>query len=166
MSMAQRLETPDALGTPPVNATLEQQTRFFAMSSELFLVTDQAGRFLAVNGAWETTLGWTPEELRGRYASRLIHPDDRDAAIAVRRQPDFLRGEPVRFVSRYLTKWGQWRWLEWQADFCLDDGFTYATARDITRRHDVEDMLRSTEARHRLILETLPNAVIAIIDHD
>ncbi|MCU1344678.1 MAG: hypothetical protein JWL70_944 [Acidimicrobiia bacterium] len=136
------------------------------MSSELFLVVDQTGLVVAANHAWETTLGWTAAELQGRYVRTLIHPDDQGDSLAIRQTPEFLRGETVRFVSRLQTTSGQWRWLEWQADYCPDDDLTYATGRDITGRREAEELLLAAESRHRQILENLPNAMVAIIDPD
>ncbi|MDQ3719998.1 MAG: EAL domain-containing protein [Actinomycetota bacterium] len=48
------------------------------LSSELPATIDGQGTFQTLNPAWQRVLGWSVEELRGRQAADLIHPDDRE----------------------------------------------------------------------------------------
>ena len=46
---------------------------------DVVCVVNKEGRFLSVSAASERVFGYTPEELIGRTAFELIHPDDREA---------------------------------------------------------------------------------------
>ena len=82
---------------------------FWELSLDLLAIFSADGRFLKVSGAWEQTLGWTPQELIGRSALELIVPEDRratvsDAAAAA------VAGESVpEVVNRFHAKDGSSR---------------------------------------------------------
>lgn len=52
-------------------------------------------------------LGWTPEELKGKYFLELVHPDDQESATA--HYPEALSGNPVSFEVRLRAKSGEYR---------------------------------------------------------
>jgi PAS domain S-box-containing protein len=60
----------------------------FEGSADPVLVTDEHGRFLAVNAAFSTFLGYSWDELRGRQAAEVYAPTDIDA---IRRHFEQLR---------------------------------------------------------------------------
>src|SRR3954452_11034528 len=92
------------------------------------------------------------------------HPDDIEAtqreAAAVREHGSSA------FTNRCRTKDGDWRILEWTSEACPDEGLFYATARDVTERHDAFEAQRLAEERHRLQIESLPDTVITMVDRD
>src|SRR5690242_4837433 len=49
---------------------------FFDVSLDMLCIRDRAGRFVKVNEAWTTSLGYSTTELEGAYLMPLIHPDD------------------------------------------------------------------------------------------
>lgn len=109
---------------------------FFDLSPDLLVIADNNGRFLQVNDAWQTTLGWTPEELLAETFLSFVHPDDIDATLhQIERQK---QGEKVQhFSNRYRNKDGSYRWLEWTASR-ETDGRIYAIARDKTETKRIE----------------------------
>ncbi len=56
--------------------------RGFAIERDLLCTSDSSGRFLTLNLAWETVLGWSREELMSRPFAELVHPDDLERTIA------------------------------------------------------------------------------------
>ena len=60
----------------------EELATLFETSRDLLCVTGFDGYFRRLNPAWETTLGFTREELRARPYLDLVHPDDREATMA------------------------------------------------------------------------------------
>ena len=105
--------------------------RFFELSLSL-LCTAEAGsnRFKDLNPAWETTLGWSRDELRARPFTDFIHPDDLQPTFDI--ITDMAeRGLPaVNFENRYLHKDGHWVWLSWVG--MIRDGMFYSSARDVS----------------------------------
>ncbi len=51
---------------------------FESFSRELRWSLDYEGRFLLLEGAWQSVLGWQPEHLHGWYWEEIVHPADRD----------------------------------------------------------------------------------------
>jgi PAS domain S-box-containing protein len=132
-----------------------QMAEFWELSLDLLAIFSADGRFLKVSGAWEQTLGWTPQELIGRPALELIVPEDRlatvsNAAIAA------VPGESIpEVVNRFRARDGSSRWLLWSVR-TGPDGTLYSVAKDITERHEEraqalrrEEQLRLSEQRFR-----------------
>ena len=116
-------------------------------------VIDTDGRLLRVNPAWETVLGYRPEELEGARLIEFMHPDDLESGE--RAMASALAGEAVLdFEVRTRTKAGAYRLLSWSAQSGTD-GRVFATAREavddptLTRKLELElqrDLLSQTES--------------------
>jgi PAS domain S-box-containing protein len=120
--------------------------RFFTLSIDMLCIADFSGYFRQLNPAWETTLGFSREELLSRPMFEFVHPDDRERSRA---QNLTVRagGQALGFENRYLCKDGSYRWLLWNARADLDRQVIYSVARDITERKQAE------EERERLLRE-------------
>jgi PAS domain S-box-containing protein len=121
-----------------------ERDRFFTLSLDLLCIANTEGYFVRVNPAFETTLGYTPEELLGKPFFEFVHPDD------VARTIDELRrltegGPSISFENRYRTKDGSYRWFLWTSTPATEDGLMYAAARDITARKESERELREAK---------------------
>lgn len=119
--------------------------KFFEMSLDMLCIADTDGYFRRLNAAWQTTLGFTQEELSAVPYVEFVHPDDRASTLA---EAARLRVgmDTVSFENRYRCKDGTYKWLRWCAHADFDTGLVYAVARDITERKCAEDMLRETAA--------------------
>jgi PAS domain S-box-containing protein len=151
-------------GAPRERATTSELERLVDLSVDMLCVATISGRLLVLNPAWQLTLGWSEEELRGRPAIEMVHPDDRERALsAAARLKE--RGAEVHDVEhRFLHRDGSVRWLLWGA---RSDGHrVYAMARDVTARKRREQALRASEERYRNIVETTSEGVWMIdADH-
>ena len=118
----------------------EELDRIFSLSLDLLSVASLDGKFLRLNPAWESTLGYSPDELEGRRFVDLVHPDDVDATHKA--VSELSAGKNlIDFVNRYRCKDGSYRWIEWRAT-PYQGFFAYAAARDITERRQSEEKLR------------------------
>lgn len=106
-------------------------TEFFRNAVDMLSIGDLEGRLIAASPSWETTLGWTAEEICARPYLDFVHPDDVAETIAA---ADVLfKGKPLRnFVNRYRAKDGSWHDLEWSASLNTEDRLIYASIRDVT----------------------------------
>jgi PAS domain S-box-containing protein len=120
------------------------EERFFTLSLDLLCCLDFNGYFKRLNPAWESTLGFTCEELMSRPFIEFVHPDDRERTLIQHRG---VRGggHARGFENRYLCKDGSYRWLLWNAASDSDRRVIYSVAQDIT------DRKRAEEEREQLV---------------
>src|SRR3569623_974645 len=105
---------------------------FFDVSLDMLCVRDREGRFVKVNPAWTTSLGYPTAELEGAYLLSLIHPDDVAMTLdEMKRVRTEGQGVP-RFINRYRHRDGGYRHLDWRARQGGD--FVFAVARDVSDR--------------------------------
>jgi len=130
--------------------------RFFSHSLDLLCVADLDGCFRRLNPAWETTLGYSLEELVGRRFLDFVHPEDELATIET--MAGLAQGTAVSgFVNRYRARDGSFRVLEWQS--YPGDGLLYASARDVTHQWEAEKALRASEEKYAALFQFLPIGV-------
>jgi PAS domain S-box-containing protein len=124
--------------------------RYFTSALDLLCIADITGHFRRLNKAWQSTLGYSLEELEGAKFLDYVHPDDLEATLHV--LGDLTKQKEVlSFVNRYRRKDGSYRWIEWKL---IPSGeFIYAAARDITDRRRMEDDLRQRERDLRAAIE-------------
>jgi two-component system, sensor histidine kinase and response regulator len=132
----------ERLRTAARNAAAAAQ--HFALARDLMATANFDGYFVALNRQWQTTLGWTPDELRSRPFIEFVHPDDRASTLEEAAKLS-VGGTTVSFVNRYRTKDGDWRFIEWSAHGEPDHGLIYAAARDVTERQITEQARREAE---------------------
>ena len=123
----------------------------FDVSLDMLCIRDMQGRFVKLNRAWETTLGYSVGDLEGAALLPLIHPEDVIRTRSRMAHAD-LDGEIIGFVNRYRRRDGCYRHLEWRARRI--DGVVFGVARDVTDRLAFEAKLRAAaETRRELLAE-------------
>ncbi len=152
---------PDSGRTSPSDIDQDADVRmFWERATELFCVTDSAGRFIRVNPAWTRVLGWREDELVGRLVTEFVHPDDipRTNAPVVEESMGGHRLQEMQ--NRYRHRDGSLRWLRWNG--YERDGRWYGIARDVTATHTSHDALRASEQRSRAVLGALQEGLIVV----
>jgi PAS domain S-box-containing protein len=146
----------------------EREHLFYSLiqnSSDIITILKEDGTISYESPSLKRVLGYAPEELIGRNAFELIHPDDlqktRDAFAEVIRTPD----GPLSIQFRFRHKDGSWRVLESTGSNQLQNALVagiVVNSRDVTKRIQVEELLR--EAIKRAEEEKIKTeAVIAAI---
>jgi PAS domain S-box-containing protein len=135
----------ETLGERVVQRTRERD-RTWELSRELLGVLRFDMTPIALNPAWEATLGWSRSELTDQRLRDLVHPDD---LLATLHETENVGGGNVttRFVNRMRHAHDGYRWLSWT--MVPDDGLMYAAVRDITSERAVLDELAATNKRLR-----------------
>ena len=130
---------------------------FFSVALDLLCIADMQGRFLKVNKAWETTLGFPVKELENRLFFDFVHPDDiaatREALAQLEQQSNVLN-----FTNRYRCQDGSYRYIEWRSHPA--GNILYAAARDITERKRMEESLRESEEKYRWLAENISDGIL------
>ncbi|MDF3196673.1 diguanylate cyclase [Pseudomonas sp. 1928-m] len=104
---------------------------------DVVCVVDKDGRFLSVSAASERVFGYRPDEMIGRTAFELMHPDDRAASRALVKRIN--SGQPSHdHENRYIHKDGHIVHIMWSAQWLEAEQVRVGVARDITRRKRAE----------------------------
>jgi PAS domain S-box-containing protein len=146
----------------------DELDRFFTLSVDMLCIAGFDGHFRRLNPAWESTLGWSREELLGRPYLDFVHPDDQERTTAeAARIAD--GGTTFGFENRYRCKDGSWKWLMWTATPFKDRELIYAVARNSTERKTAQEALARSETELRQqtrilhsILESMADAVVVV----
>jgi PAS domain S-box-containing protein len=137
-----------------LNENLEQQValrtrerdRLWNVSEDLIGIASFDGYWVSINPAATAILGWSQAELLSVPIASLWHPEESATTLA-HRQRLAEGGRTERFQNRYRHKDGSYRWLAWSST--AEDGYIYATGRDITAEHEASEALRRTEEQLR-----------------
>lgn len=147
-------------------------TETWRVTPDMMCILDRRGCFVAVNPAWQTTLGWDRDEMVGEAYLGFLHPGDVERSMAAFEV--VKTGEPVlRFENRYRTKDGGYRWFSWVA---VPEGeLFYCTVRDVTddksRDKTINDQRETVEIQEQTIHDQREEAklrelFLAILGHD
>ncbi len=148
-----------------IRRQLAERDQLFQLISEnaadMIALVDSEGRRLYNSPAYQTVLGYSPEELKNTSSMEQIHPDDRPRVIKAAEKAR-LSGQGERVEYRIRHKDGSWRTLESTACAILNtkgeaDKLVIVN-RDITERKRAEEML-AHNAFHD-VLTGLPNRAL------
>src|ERR1022692_4523659 len=143
---------------------LDGYARFMNLSADMFCIAGFDRFFKSVNPSWEEALGFTSQELMAKPYSEFIHPDDREDTVAEASRIQAPGTTCIALENRYICKDVSYRWLSWNAVSVPDQKLTYAVARDITRRRQVEEALRKSEEHLRLLVDGVSDYAIFMLD--
>jgi len=151
-------------------ARASSEARFRSLvqgTSDLILVADAEGLVQYVSPSVRQ-FGYTDEQVLGRSAFELVHPDEVDEVLErflATLSPE-VRREPVEF--RLLDGDGEWRFVEALGTDHLDDPAVQGiviNVRDISERKEAEATLRESEERFRALVQHTSD-VINLMDAD
>lgn len=147
-----------------VEAEAQERARIWNVSQDMLAVADFDGKFLSLNPAWASTLGWSETDLVGNTFEWLVHSDDRNKARAELAR--LAEGNSTRqFENRLRHRDGSFRWLSWTA--VPDRGRIYVVARDVTVIKAAEEELRSSRQElARVGRQLTMGAITASIAHE
>ena len=127
-------------------------------SADAAVIADAATHLITWVSPTVTRLfGWLPDELVGRAARTLVHPEDAHLLETALQAVLIDPAACARVEFRAICRDGSHRWVEETIRNLVDDPSVsglVANIRDITPRRAAEEALRTSEARHRLIAET------------
>ncbi|MBP1154737.1 MULTISPECIES: GGDEF domain-containing protein [unclassified Paenibacillus] len=123
-------------------------------STDMISKHDMSGNFLYVSPACRKLTGYEPEELIGRTAYELFHPDD--MASLLQGQAGLEKSSELAFTSyRVRRKDGSYVWFETIGSILPDDNGEFkevlCTSRDVSSRKNLEhQLLQSNELLQKI----------------
>lgn len=122
---------------------------------------DPAGTFISVDEGMIQVLGRPADDLVGRRALELVHPDDYDLTVAtwieMLEHPDVPRREPMRMRMRHAD--GHYVWLEISHENRLadpDHRDVLSAGVDVTEEMSAHEAVRAREQLLADLVETMP----------
>ena len=119
---------------------------------------------------WKRQLGYERAEIEDSFEAwtMLLHPDDRNRAMAYARKYVDRREGDYRQEFRLRQKDGTYRWIEARASFVTEpDGRQIrllGSHMDITDRKTMEETVRESEERYRTLVELSPSGVVVFCE--
>lgn len=134
-----------------VKARLEVE-RVYNSSIDLIGSANFDGYFVNLNPAWETTLGYAPEELMERPFIEFVHPDDVEHTNAeAGRTTEGV--ESFSFENRFRRKDGDFVWFSWNAAPDMESGLIHFVTRDVTAQKQQEEQIRSAREEAEILFQ-------------
>lgn len=128
---------------------------------DVIFQTDASGRWMFLNRAWETIMGYTTAESLTHDFLNYVHPDDRQQNLEVFLQLVKGQRESYQRQFRYLSQSGDIHHMEVHAHPALDDKGhiigTIGILRDISERKRIEAELQQSLELQRAILQAMPD---------
>lgn len=124
--------------------------------------------FTKVSPAASRVWGFEPEELIGKPFLELIHPSTIEASKAFidnAKSADSSKQVEPTFETTMVRKDGTIVNILWSVYWSAGDKLLFCVAHDITERKHAENLLKETEARLRLIVESLPIGLLMVSDY-
>jgi PAS domain S-box-containing protein len=119
---------------------------------DLLLEVDLKGKFTYASPQLHDIFGFTPAEIIGKRFHKFVHPDDiLTAGDAMKK--GFETGEETTVEYRTLHKDGNYIFASAKGRF-LENGRFYGVVRDISEKKIMEQRLKESEEKYRLISET------------
>jgi len=132
------------------------------LTGDIIAKLDKYGNWTFLNDAACQFYGKPREELLGTDSTAFLHPEDIEPTAQVIRETRAKRGPTAGFVNRQITPMGI-RVVEWNGYPLFDNQGEYAgvqiTGRDVTAHKEMEEALRQSEERYRLIAENTSDLI-------
>ncbi|HEN8799728.1 response regulator [Pseudomonas sp. CM25] len=129
-----------------VERRTRERDRAWELSQDLLAVLNKDLTPVALNPAWEASLGFSRERLSQSSLLHLLPEPDQELLLTELAALSHGRTS-VRFVGRILHAGGQQRWLSWVV--VPEDTLLYVVARDITSEREAALDLAEANARLR-----------------
>jgi PAS domain S-box-containing protein len=159
----------DVTARDKAEATLKESEQRYRQiienANDLIYRTDAMGNFTFVNSVAARLMKAPEEELIGKNSLNLVRPDYRQATKDFYNQQFRSRTFNSYYEYPALTKDGGEVWLGQNLQIILEDGRVtgfQAVARDITERKRIEEALRESELKLRLVTQSANDAIVAV----
>jgi PAS domain S-box-containing protein len=133
---------------------------------EAIYATDEMGRTTYVSPVIESLTGYAPSEIIGQSFAKYVFPEDLEHTQ--KRLGEVLSGQVKPTEFRFVKKSGEQMWARTFSKPVFEDGKAVGlrgVLSDITEYKETQEALQASEARYRLLIETM-NEGFSIADEN
>ncbi|GAB3252085.1 ATP-binding protein [Chitinimonas naiadis] len=168
-NMIGQLVNENAVTRKQLQESEQRYRRVVNSLKEVVFKTDWQGIWLFLNPAWHAITGFSVDESLGRSFLEFVHPEDRKRYL-----DEFIplverRADSCNITARYLTKAGDYRWIDVFARLILDDDGnvlgTAGTLNDVTETREAERALKASHTRLFDAIDNLDAGVLMLDEH-
>jgi len=131
----------------PSGSLIEDFRQFFNLSVDILAIADKTGRISKVNPSFRRLLGYSSEDISGKYFSDILHPEDRKSSGLFSLRKKMTVSQVPFQESRVICKDGSIRWLEWKSRAL--GNMMYIVASDVTSHKIYQSELAMRESQLR-----------------
>ncbi len=124
------------------------------------LIDDRSGKFVFCNQRLADLFGYSLDEMKTKDIRSIVHPDDLDRVLKIHQGRIQGKKVPSKYEFMGIKKNGEVMYLEIDAVALKDDGKIIGTRSyiwDITQRKEVEEDIKSSEERLKILFEYAPD---------
>jgi PAS domain S-box-containing protein len=144
-----------------LDTSSRKERAIFQNARDMICTIANGGLFSNVSPACGEILGYTPQELEGKWFVELVEEGEVNKTIELFKR--LFAGECEQpFETRLKRKDGKLIHLLWSAQWSEAESCLFCVAHEITERKVAEELLKASEARVRLILEATPVGIISV----
>jgi PAS domain S-box-containing protein len=130
----------------------EELDQVFRFTPDILCIASTDGHFIKVNPAMSILLEYDEKELLTRPYIEFVHPKDKKYTLT--ELQDIIDGRDGHstyyFENRYITKSGKVKWLAWTITKASEKGVLFCSAKDITGKKEVEELLNKATRLARI----------------
>jgi PAS domain S-box-containing protein len=140
----------------------EEKYRLLVENASEGIAIGQDGITRFANPIITKLIGYSLEEITSRPFIEFLHPDDRQMALDHHLKRTSFREKPDVYLFRAISKSGDVIWFENNGVLITWEGrpATLNFLRDITEQRKIEDALRESEEKYRVVVENANEIVI------
>lgn len=143
--------------------TEKELQRYLNISVDLVAIVGRDEYLKRISPNWPEVLGWTEEELLSMPITSIIHEEELKKFEGYNKLENIPEGI-TRNIIRFRHKDGNYIYLEWSSEYIFDEDVYITTARDITKKLEIEKEKNILEEAVKI--EIIKNEFFSNISHE
>ncbi|WP_195251184.1 PAS domain-containing sensor histidine kinase [Romboutsia sp. 1001713B170207_170306_H8] len=143
--------------------TERELEKYLNVSVDLVAIVGRDEYLKRISPNWCNVLGWTEKELLSMPITNIIHEEELQKFAGKNKLENIDKGI-TRNIIRFRHKNGNYIYLEWSSEYIYEDDVYITTARDITKKLEIEKEKKVLEETVKL--EIIKNEFFSNISHE
>ncbi len=144
--------------------TVETTETLLELGVDFYFICNLEGIIQRFSRSWSRVLGYSFAELVQQNLLKFVHSDDQQNLISLLEKILVQQNQIFTFENRILQKNGHLRLLSWSAKIANTPGLIFFTAKDITKKYQLEQLLNQERSSTFALVQSLDDVVIEMND--